>query len=97
MTQSPPVTHAEAADFFDALTTACSNAGLKVEIVQRPSTITVKAPEAHRYMTETITLRPNAKGVLTWHWSWDAPIAPAHNIDDLVRLIVRLIGTADLR
>lgn len=92
MTKSLTMTYAEAADRFDALTTACANAGLRVEIVERPSKITVKAPGAHPYLAETITLRPNAEGVLTWHWSWGAPIAPAQNTDELVRLVTHVIS-----
>lgn len=96
MTRFPRVTHAEAADRFDALTTACANAGLTVEIVERPNKITVKAPGAHPHMAETISLRPDAKGLLTWYWSWGAPIAPAENVAGLVRWITHVTGDTDV-
>lgn len=96
MTRSSEATHAEAADRFDALATACANAGLTVEIVERPSTITVTAAEAHPHMAETITLRPNPRGLLTWYWSWDAPIGPAEDVAELVRLITHVTGDADV-
>jgi hypothetical protein len=96
MTRFPEATHAEAADRFDALATACADAGLTVEIVERPSKITVTASEAHPHMAEAITLRPNARGLLTWYWSWDAPIGPAENVAELVRLITRVTGDTDV-
>lgn len=96
MTRFPEATHAEAADRFDALATACADAGLTVEIVERPSRVTVTAAAARPHMAETITLRPNLRGLLTWYWSWGAPIGPAENVAELVRSITHVTGDADL-
>lgn len=96
MTRSPRAAHAEAADRFDALATACTNAGLMVEIVKRPNKITVKASEAPPHMAETITLRPNAMGLLTWYWSWGAPIASAENVDELVHWVTHVTSGTDV-
>jgi hypothetical protein len=42
-------------------------------------------------MAETVTLRPDADGVLMWWWSWGRPICPADQIDRAVELVSRVV------
>jgi hypothetical protein len=93
MTTSPTATYVEAAAPFDALTTALTNAGLKVTIIERPRKIKVSDPRGHASMADEITLRPNTIGTLKWYWSWNAPIAPASDIDHLVHRIKHVVAS----
>lgn len=95
MTRST-ATHVEAAERFDALTTACTHAGLSVVIVELPSKVKISSPGAHARMVETITLRADADGVLAWFWSWGEVIAPARDLWRVVELLCHVTSGREL-
>ncbi len=79
------------------LTQACRAAGLDAE--QRGAEIFVRGATNH--LSETITCRPDERGVLGWYWSWGAPIGRAddaarplgvEDIEELVRAIGRVVA-----
>jgi hypothetical protein len=83
----------ESADgYIDRLATACKLKGLVVEIIEPSTRLKISTPGGHALMAETISLRPDRGEVLTWHWSWGAPICAADDIDFAVRAIFRVIS-----
>jgi hypothetical protein len=88
----------ESADrLTERLAKACADAGLTVTVVEPSTRITIHAPNGHRLLDETITLRPDEGEVLTWYWSWDAPahrapICPARDVATAVRLIHHVVA-----
>jgi hypothetical protein len=90
---TPTSTARESADrYIDRLATACKLKGLVVEIIEPSTRLKISTPGGHALMAEMISLRPDRGEVLTWHWSWGAPICAADDIDLAVRAIFRVIA-----
>ncbi|GAB2860092.1 hypothetical protein GCM10027176_72870 [Actinoallomurus bryophytorum] len=69
----------------------CEKAGLAFDVLEPAGKIKINASDGNERMAETVTLRPDADGVLMWWWSWERPICPAEQIDRAIELISRVV------
>jgi hypothetical protein len=82
----------ESADQFIArLADGCESAGLRVTVFEPSTRIKIHGPDDNEHLDEMITLRPSAGEVLTWYWSWNAPICPAQDITTAVAMIRKVV------
>jgi hypothetical protein len=82
----------ESADqLIKRLAEACESAGLSVTVIEPSTRIRIHEPGGNEHFDEMITLRPDATEVLTWYWSWDAPICAAHDIATAVAMILKVV------
>jgi hypothetical protein len=83
----------ESADkFIKRLAKGCKAVGLMTTVIEPSTRIKIHAPNNNEHFHEMITLRPDAGEVLTWYWSWGAPICQAHDIATAVTMIRRVVG-----
>lgn len=69
---------------------ALKRAGLATDIMEPSTVLRVFSPTGNASMDEVITLRPDANEVLTWYWSWGAPIGPASEAANTVIKLKRV-------
>jgi hypothetical protein len=85
--------HNESADqLIGRLAEACEDAGLATTVIEPSTKIEIHAPDSNEHFDEMITLRPDAGEVLTWYWSWDTPICPAHEVVLAVAMIRKVVA-----
>jgi hypothetical protein len=77
---------------IERLAEACQRAGLRATVVEPSTRIKIHAPDDNEYFNEVITLRPDGREVLTWYWSWGAPICAAQDIAAAVAVIRRVVA-----
>lgn len=86
------VTDENADELIERLAEACERVGLRTTVVEPSTRIKIHAPGHNEYFNEVITLRPDREEVLTWYWSWDMPICPAHQIKTAVAVIRKVVA-----
>jgi hypothetical protein len=83
----------ESADqLVSRLVAMCERAGLVTSVVEPSTKIRISTPDGNEHLAETVMLKPDADDVLTWWWSWDSPICPAHDIDYAVTALLRVVA-----
>jgi len=83
----------ESADqLIERLAKACEGAGLRTTVIEPSTRIKIYGPDDNEHFDEMITLRPDAGEVLTWYWSWNAPICPAQDIATAVTMIRKVVA-----
>jgi len=83
----------ESADqLIERLADACEGAGLTTTVIEPSTKIEIHTPGGNEHFDEMITLRPDAGEVLTWYWSWDTPICPAHDVAMAVAMIRKVVA-----
>jgi hypothetical protein len=86
------MTDENADQLIERIAKVCQEAGLTTTIVEPSTRIKIHAPDQNEYFNEVITLRPDRNEALTWYWSWNAPICPAHDIATAVAMIRKVVG-----
>jgi hypothetical protein len=86
------MTDENADELINRLAKACEGAGLATTVVERSTRIKIHAPDHNEHFNELITLRPDTGEVLTWYWSWDTPICPAHDIETAIAMIRKVVA-----
>lgn len=82
----------ESADqLITRLAKECESAGLRVTVIE-PSTRMKIHGLGNQYFDEMISLRPDDDEVLTWYWSWNAPICPAKDIATAVAMMRKVVA-----
>jgi hypothetical protein len=76
---------------MELMVAACEKADLAIDVLEPGGKIKINASDGNERMAETVTLRPDADGVLMWWWSWGRPICPADQIDRAVELVFRVV------
>ena len=84
--------HETADQYLRRLFDACTRAGLVAEIIEPSTKLRISTPNGNVRMAEVISLRPDAEEVLTWHWSWGAPMCRADDTDFAVRALTRVVA-----
>lgn len=83
----------EAHEITAELIEACERLGLLASAIS-PTRVHVCAPKTHSGLAEVITLAPDQRAVLHFHWSWGDPVCPAAEIDRAAKSIAYVVSPA---